>query len=156
MDNMFNLKLDQIFEQIGDHAKIVLATSNSNNRVSARNMCFIILNKKLYFQTDNTFRKYYDLKENNQVALCINNIQIEGICEELGHPLDNVDFINKFKEYFISSFKAYSSLESERLFVINPTFIQKWSYIDDKPVIEQFNINQLTYVKKYYSKDKIN
>lgn len=155
MKNTFDLKLEQVFEQIGDHAKIVLATSNSRNRVSARNMSFIVIGKELYFQTDNSFRKYQDLKENNQIALCINNIQIEGICEELGHPLENIEFINKFKKYFKSSFETYSSLESERLFIIKPTFIQRWTYIEDKPVIEQFNINQQTYIKKYYENGEI-
>lgn len=150
MKNQFELKLNQVYEQIGDHAKIVLATS-CKDKVSARNMSFIISDKCFYFQTDTTFRKYRDIKKNNYVALCLDNIQIEGVCEELGHPLDNIEFIGKFKKYFISSFKAYSSLDSERLFVVKPKFIQRWSYIDGKPIIEQLYIDQNKYIEKYYN-----
>lgn len=150
MENQFELKLNQIYEQIGDHARIVLATSYKDE-VSARNMSFIINNKSFYFQTDTSFRKCRDIKKNNYVALCIDNIQIEGICEGLGHPLDNIEFISKFKKYFLSSYEAYSSLDSEELFVVKPKFIQRWNYIDGKPVIEQFYIDQNKYVEKYYN-----
>ena len=153
MENQFYLKLQSVFEQLGDHAKIVLATSNRHNKVSARNMCFIMMKNQFYFQTDQTFRKYQDLKENNQVALCINNIQIEGICEELGHPLDHIEFIDLFKKHFKSSYEAYSSLPSEQLFVVKPTFIQRWSYIDDQAVIEQFEFDQQIYRVQHYPVD---
>ena len=154
MENQFELKLKQVYKQIGNHAKIVLATCY-NNKVSARKMSFIINDQYFYFQTDDTSRKYQDIKKNNYVALCIDNIQIEGLCEEIGHPLDNQIFINDFKKYFISSFEAYSSLESEKLFVVKPTFIQRWNYIDGKAIIEQLYINQSKYIEKYYNiKDK--
>lgn len=118
MENRLQIKLNQVYDQIGDHAKMVLATS-CNDKVSARKMSFIIENGLFYFQTDHTFRKYQDIKENNQVALCLDNIQIEGICEELGCPLDYINFINQFKKYFFSSYEAYSSLSSEQLYVNN-------------------------------------
>lgn len=150
MENQFELKLNQIYKQIGNHAKIVLATCY-NNKVSARKMSFIIEDKYFYFQTDSTFRKYQDIKQNNYVALCIDNIQIEGLCEEIGHPLENIEFIRKFKKYFNSSFEAYSSLDFERLFIIKPIFIQRWSYVEDKPIIERLYIDKIEYVKKEYN-----
>lgn len=65
--------------------------------------------------------------------------------------MDNIEFINKFKKYFKSSFEAYSSLDSEKLFVVKPTFIQRWNYIDGKPVIDQLYIDQSKHIEKYYS-----
>ena len=62
MENQFELKLNQIYKQIGNHAKIVLATCY-NNKVSARKMSFIIEDKYFYFQTDSTFRKYQDINK---------------------------------------------------------------------------------------------
>ncbi|MFQ7174659.1 MAG: pyridoxamine 5'-phosphate oxidase family protein [Thomasclavelia ramosa] len=47
-------------------------------------MSIVVLNKKIYFQTDRTFRKYKQIKENPQVSLCIDNIQMEGYCEQVG------------------------------------------------------------------------
>ena len=130
MENQFELKLNQIYKQIGSHAKIVLATCY-NNKVSARKMSFIIEDKYFYFQTDSTFRKYQDIKQNNYVALCIDNIQIEGLCEEIGHPLENIEFIKKFKKYFNSSFEAYSSLDSERLYIDKIEYVKKEYNIKD-------------------------
>ena len=119
MEPKFQLKLNQIYKQIGDHAKIVLATSHQNI-VSARKMSFIINDGHFYFQTDCTFRKYHDIKENNYVALCLDNIQIEGICTELGHPLSHIEFIKKFKKYFliVKSLKVEYTLRDKFYFLL--------------------------------------
>ena len=49
MQNKYKQKYTEIFQQIGDQAKLVLATS-LNNKVSARTMSFVILEGSLYFQ----------------------------------------------------------------------------------------------------------
>ncbi len=149
MNSNFERKLQQVYEQMGDHAIMVLATS-CNDRVSARKMSFIIDDGLFYFQTDNTFRKYQDIKANPHVALCFDNIQMEGICEELGCPLEHLKFCDLFKKYFSSSYEAYSSLTSERLFVIRPAFMQRWNYVENQSVIEQFHMEQQEYTEKYY------
>ena len=102
MKNTYEEKLNELFERIGDHAESVLATSRSN-RVSARMMSVLIKDHIFYVQTDKTFRKYQDIRENPQVALCIGSIQIEGICEDIGHPLDNEEFCSRFKHHYSSS-----------------------------------------------------
>ena len=117
MNSNYINKYNNIFQQIGDHAKIVLATSHQD-KVTARKMSFLIMNGIFYFQTDKTFRKYQDIQDNENVALCLDNIQIEGICKEIGHPLDHQDFCKYFQKYFLSSFQSYSHLENERLFMV--------------------------------------
>lgn len=47
MQNKYQQKYTEIFQQIGDHAKLVLATS-LNNKVSARTMSFVILRFFVY------------------------------------------------------------------------------------------------------------
>lgn len=96
MKNNYEIKYNDILKQIGNHAKIVLATSH-NDRVSARKM-------QLYAETFN---------------------QIEGICKKIGHPLDYQDFYHDYKTYFLSAYENYSHLKNEKLFIIKPTFIQK-------------------------------
>lgn len=147
MSCQFASKIDEVYHQIGEHAHLVLATSR-NQHVSARTMSFIIIDNNFYFQTDNTFRKYQDVKQNHYVAICIDNIQIEGICEEYGQPLENKQFMAKFQKYFPSSYQAYSSLSSERLFVVKPIFIQRWTYVNEKPLVEQFYCEEHQYVEK--------
>lgn len=149
MNSNYINKYNNIFQQIGDHAKIVLATSHQD-KVTARKMSFLIMNGIFYFQTDKTFRKYQDIQDNENVALCLDNIQIEGICKEIGHPLDHLDFCKYFQKYFLSSFQSYSHLENERLFIVEPTFIQRWNYIEGKPIIEQIYIHQKECIEKDY------
>ena len=82
----------------GKGRKMVLSTSESN-RVSSRMMSIVQIDGTFYFQTDLTFKKYHQILSNPNVALCIDNIQIEGICEEIGHPLECVPFCDVFQEY---------------------------------------------------------
>lgn len=149
MKNTYEEKLNELFERIGDHAESVLATSRSN-RVSARMMSVLIKGHIFYVQTDKTFRKYQDIRENPQVALCIGSIQIEGICEDIGHPLDNEEFCSRFKHHYSSSYEAYSHLEEERLLRMKPTFIQRWKYVNGQPIIEQYHIKEREYLEQAY------
>ena len=151
--NQYNQKINEIFNQLKDHGKFVLATKD-NNKVSARNMSFIIYEQCFYFQTDISFRKYKDIQTNNHVALCIDNIQIEGLCKELCHPLEHETLKTLFQKYYPSSFEAYTSLPSERLFMIKPTFIQRWSYVNNIAVIEQLDIHQKKYTEEPYPQKK--
>ena len=43
-----------------------------------------------------------------------------------------------------------SHLENERLFMVEPTFIQRWNYIEGKPIIEQIYIHQKECIEKDY------
>ena len=76
-------------------------------------MSIVVLNKKIYFQTDRTFRKYKQIKENPQVSLCIDNIQMEGYCEQVGIPSDNAEFVDVYKKHFLNSYTRYSCLKNE-------------------------------------------
>ncbi len=116
------------------------------NIVTSRMMSIIILDKKFYFQTDKNFRKYRRLKENPNISLCIDNIQIEGQCKELGKPCDQMEFVEAYKKNFPSSFTRYTLLKNERLFVVIPTFIERWKYVDGDPYIEIFDV-----INKRYS-----
>ena len=122
---MFLERINKFFSEFGQGRKMVLSTS-VNNKVSSRMMSVIQLNEKFYFQTDINLKKYQQLKTNNYIALCIDNIQIEGICEEIGPPLTNADFCASFKKCFKGSYDAYTSLKNERLFSVTPLYIERW------------------------------
>lgn len=65
----------------------VLATSSSD-RMTARSVSYIVLNSKIYFQTDKTFLKYKQIIKNPNAALCIDSVQIEGSAKIKEHPFD--------------------------------------------------------------------
>ena len=142
--SFFSEKYSELMEQFGISKKMVLSTAE-NNIVSSRMMSVIQINGKLYFQTDKTFRKYRQIVQNPNVSLCIDNIQIEGCCKEIGQPLENNEFLQKFQRCFPDSYKRYSLLENEVLFEMTPTYIERWVYIDSVPFIEIYDVSNEEY-----------
>lgn len=145
----FQEEYTKFYKEFGESKKMVLSTS-LNDIVTSRTMSIIVLDEKLYFQTDKTLRKYRQLKGNSNVSLCIDNIQIEGCCEEVGRPLENIEFSNAFKKHFLSSYTRYTSLKNERLFEVIPTRIERWLYIDSAPYIEIFDVANKRYSLNQY------
>ena len=125
----------KFWQELGPARKMVLATALAE-KVTARMMSVVVLEKKLYFQTDITFRKYQQIRSNPHVALCADNIQIEGYCQEEGIPACHAAFSSAFQAHFPGSYQRYSALQHERVFSVTPTFIERWLYIDGKPHIE--------------------
>ena len=142
--SFFSEKYSDLMDQFGISKKMVLSTAE-NNIVSSRMMSVIQINGKLYFQTDKTFRKYRQIVQNPNVSLCIDNIQIEGRCKEIGRPLENNEFLQKFQRCFPDSYKRYSLLENEVLFEMTPTYIERWVYIDSVPFIEIYDVSNEEY-----------
>lgn len=151
MDSFIS-KYNAFLADFGESRKMVLSTSE-NDKVSSRMMSVVLINGEFYFQTDIMLRKYSQLAANPNAALCIDNIQIEGICREIGHPLDNPDFCSKFQKCFKGSFDAYTALKNERLFAVKPLFIERWQYVDGVPHIETYDIENMRYgLEKYITK----
>ena len=148
---MFHSRVQEIFQKLGESQIMCLATSNEN-RVTARSMSVIVMDQKFYFQTDRHFLKYDQIIKNPNVALCVNNIQIEGICKELGHPLsmENSGFTSRYKEFFQGSFENYSHIEDEAVLVVEPKLISLWCYDNGQPYQEFLDFENETYRKSYY------
>ena len=142
--SFFSEKYSDLMDQFETSKKMVLSTAEKNI-VSSRMMSVIQINGKLYFQTDKTFRKYRQIVQNPNVSLCIDNIQIEGRCKEIGRPLENNEFLQKFQRCFPDSYKRYSLLENEVLFEMTPTYIERWVYIDSVPFIEIYDVSNEEY-----------
>ncbi len=147
--NNFSNKLSEFFDEFGEGKKLVLSTAD-NNKVTSRMMSIVQINGSFYFQTDMTFRKYQQINHNPFVALCIDNIQIEGVCTEIGHPSINEAFCRIYKKYFSGSFNMYSSLDHERLFIVTPTYIERWIYKEGMPFLEIFDVERGNYKLKQY------
>ena len=144
----FHEKYSAFLAEFGHGRKMVLSTSE-NGRVSSRMMSVVRIADEFFFQTDTEFRKYRQLRANKNVALCIDNIQIEGLSDEVGHPLENSGFCEVFKNCFKGSYDAYTALRNERLFAVKPLFVERWIYDGGIPYIETFDI-----VNEHYSCEK--
>lgn len=139
----------KFWEEFGDHKLMVLSTA-SGKAVSSRMMSVIAFDRSFYFQTDIMSRKYAQLKENDHAALCADNIQIEGICREAGHPSENPSFCALYEKCFPGSFQRYTNLQNERLFRMEPIFIERWVYIDGEPFTEKIDLSDHEYFLKKY------
>ena len=123
MEVDFDSIQEEILNLLGENKIMVLATS-CENRVTARNMSCVIIDKKIYFQRDKTFLKYQQILKNSNVALCVDNIQIEGTAKIKKHPFDeeNKDFIGLFKKNYKGSFDNYSHMDNEVVVEIEPKY----------------------------------
>ncbi len=148
MEN-FDEKYIELFKSLGESKSMVLSTS-LNDYVTSRTVSIIIAEHKLYFQTDKLSVKYEQIHRNPNVSLCIDNIQIEGQCTEIGAPTDCPFFCELYKRHFPIAFDMYSHLQNERLFCVIPLCIKKWIYIDGQPYEEHFSIEQRKYTRRKY------
>ena len=146
---LFQEKYEAVLAEFTRGKTMVLSTS-VNNQVSSRMMSIVCINGSFYFQTDKTFRKYNQITLNPKVALCADNIQIEGICKEIGHPMDHAGFCKAYEARFGGSFRAYSYLKNERLFAVTPTYVERWIYQGSVPFLEIFHVNDQTYQLSKY------
>ena len=153
MSNEFESKISDFFKRFGNSKLMVLATSQKN-KVMARMMSCIILDGIVYFQTDRKFEKYNQIIANPMVALCIDNVQIEGIASVLGHTLDsnNRIFAQAYEIYHKGSFDLYSSLPDTFLIKVIPTKITLWEYDGKEPYRAFFDLENQIYLKEYYLK----
>ncbi|SHH90234.1 Inorganic pyrophosphatase [Caloranaerobacter azorensis DSM 13643] len=134
---------------------IVLAISK-DNRVTARSISCVVIDSKIYFQTDRTFLKYEQIKSNPNVALCVDNFQIEGYAKIKGHPFaeENKNFIEVFREIHSGSFNAYSHMENEVVIEVDPKFVTVWKYEDGQPFMEFLDFRNEKAYRKYYDNSK--
>lgn len=142
-----------LLERIGDGEPMVLSTS-VDNQVSSRMVSVIVLEGIFYFQTDQALRKYAQLQANPRAALCCGNVQIEGVCAQMGHPKENPRFSERYMARYPGSFRRYSGLPSERVFSLTPVKIKTWIYQEEKPYEECFDFAQKTYEKRPYAGGK--
>ena len=104
----------EIIQQLEKSRFGVLATAEGNF-VTARQMMLICDGLKVSLLTTNWNRKYKQISANKNVALAINNIQIEGVASIKGRTSDpeNAGFLKAFEELFPELYKLYRDFCNE-------------------------------------------
>ena len=92
----FNECYNEIKEILEKEKSIVLCTSNGD-KVSARTVFFAFYKDCIYFVTSKAYSKCKQIEKNPNVALCLLNLQVEGIALFIGHPKsdENKEIYNK-------------------------------------------------------------
>ena len=93
----------------------VLATANGKGVVSASQMCLVHDGMTLYFQTDETFEKARNIRENPHVAVTMGAYCFKGMAEILGRPADFPAFIEKIKAKHRGTYDSFTNLPTEIL-----------------------------------------
>ncbi|MDR1148492.1 MAG: pyridoxamine 5'-phosphate oxidase family protein [Spirochaetaceae bacterium] len=134
MELDYQVELEKIYTHVGECKIMALATS-SQNHPTVRLMSCIIRENKIFFQTGTDLIKYKQICENNRVALCVDNIQMEGIADILGRTNDkkNSAIIDVYKKHYKDSYETYAHNETEVLIEIVLKKIIKWDYENGNP-----------------------
>lgn len=142
---------NKFFNKIGKNKIMVLSTTDGE-KVSARNMSIIIDEEKFYFQTDIEFNKYKDIERNKNVALCVDNIQVEAEVTKISsiNDEDVKNFKSLFKEHNTNSYNAYSKLMGNRVFEVTPKIISLYKYEGNNVYREFIDFERKIAYKRWY------
>jgi Pyridoxamine 5''-phosphate oxidase. len=130
----FQQEKEKTMNEISKNNIMVFATS-SQNVVTARNMSIITDNNKIFFQTSTLMDKYQQIKENSNIALCVNNIQIQGTARDIGAWNENKELLKLYNQKHKSSFELYGNMRTQTVIEVTINTVKKWDYKDGKPYI---------------------
>lgn len=126
MDYMQSMKI--FWHELGTNKIMALATSEKNHP-SIRNVSCIMIDKKIFFKTDQNFSKTQQLLKNPNIALCYMGVQIEG--KALNHGLvaskKNIEFQKLYQEFWENSYTSHPHIQDEILIEVQPTIIEIWN-----------------------------
>lgn len=148
---IFKKQVQLLFDELRDHAIGALATCYEG-KPYVRSVSCVFLGDNIYFQTDRTMEKAIHMKQTPEVSVCFQHIQIQGICDELKHPLHEQSkaFFRVFSDNYPNAASRYSHMDNERVYRITPTKIETWRYIDGTPYQEIFDIESGVYQMTQY------
>lgn len=125
----------KIIGQLKNQKDIVLATC-VDGKVTARTVYCISNDLQVYFMTSKAYTKYKQIVKNPIVAMCFNNVQIQGRAVILGHPSndENKEILEKCK-HDNKEFMHWSKYKNTVLIRIDITEVECWNnngreYID--------------------------
>lgn len=112
-------------------------------------MSCIFIGLRIAFQTSIASTKIRQIRENPRVALCMENMQIEGEATISGHPYDIPWFREMYSRLHPGSFRAYSWLDEECVVEVEPKLISLWKYIEGRPCIDRLDIMKRKAFREY-------
>ena len=124
--------------------KIWVLSTSLDGHVSSRSMSIINKGHNIYFQTNKCYIKHNEMQKNKNVALCFNNISIEGVAEEIGDWTEekNKELMELYKSIHLGSFEAYGLLDGQVVYKVTPNIVKLWKYLDKTPIRQYLNVDE--------------
>lgn len=148
------LDFEEVREQkirfLDSHHVIVLATSY-DNRVTARTVTYATKGLEIYFMSWDHHKKIIQIRGNPKVALCRDNMSVEGVAKILGSPLEekNKECAEIFREKYPRDFEGYAHITGMVIVKVEPTLIVSWVRRDDRFFLEYLDLkNKSAYLMK--------
>ena len=155
----YNELLENIKNLLSKTDYVVLATASKDGIVSASQMCVVACDTTLFFQTDSSFEKARNIKENPNVAITINNVYFKGKASIIGYAKDNEYFVNKMKEKHYKTYENYTNLNDQILIKVELSECRIWGIwnnIDNYRSEKEEAIKVLDFKNKQLTKIKCN
>ena len=142
---------NEIIEALEKNPIWVLSTS-LNDYVTSRPMSIVHIGLDVFFQTNTCYVKHEQMKANKHVALCSQNISIEGIAEDIGDWSngDKAEIMELYKSKHKNSFDAYGMLNGQTVYKVTPVKIKLWKYVDGKPTREVLLVVEQQATRLYF------
>jgi general stress protein 26 len=154
---MDTLSFDDLKSEVMIHLDkrhlMVLATS-ADDHVTARMMSVVHRDLHLYFQTDANFQKTQQIKKNPNVALCCDNLQIEGVAAILGcwDTVTDPGILALYRQMHENSYQNYGRLDHATVIEIKITRVTLWKYEDGYALRDFLLIPEQQAFRELYSK----
>ena len=115
-----------IARRLEKQTSLVLATS-SHDRVTARTVYCVSEGLTVYIITSRAYLKYKQMQQNPAVALCFDNVQLEGLARALGHPAtaENEALLRRCAQ-FSEAFWHWAKYKSAVLIAVETTRAELW------------------------------
>jgi general stress protein 26 len=146
---MYIKEIEEALKIIRDKSFMVLSTS-FQDIVTSRNMSVITINDKIYCQTDKNMVKAKQISKNNNISLCVDNIQIVGKAKFIGTWNENKDILSEYKKIHTNSYEKYKNVADEIVIEIVILAIKLWEYKNSKPYIIEIDLIKNTYKSNQY------
>lgn len=128
---------------LDSHHAIMLATS-SGNRVTARTVTYASKGLDIYFMSWNHHKKCVQIKGNPRVALCRDNLSIEGSAQILDSPLDekNKDVVEIYRNKLPKDYDGFARMPGMVMVRVTPTLMISWVRVGNKFLLEYLDLEK--------------
>jgi len=141
---MYLHEIEKVLSALKQKPIMVLATSYMN-KVTARNMSVIVIQDRVYCQTDSLMEKAKQITKNQNVAFCIDNYQIYGKANIKGTWAENEKILEVYKSVHGKSYDTYKDLNTEIVIETQINEIEIWEYRNAKPYLIRIDLNKNEY-----------
>ncbi|MCI8540251.1 MAG: pyridoxamine 5'-phosphate oxidase family protein [Erysipelotrichaceae bacterium] len=151
----FEDAVNKMFTLLGN-SKIMALASAQGEHVSVRNVSCVFYDHKIYFKTDQNFRKTKQMLANPHVAMCWDGVQVEGIACNKGLVVEEEGrrFEAAYRKYLWGSYNAYSHEDSEILIEVIPQFVEIWDQDEEHRGYQTFIDFEQKHVEVVYYDEK--